>query len=142
MRKKIALASEGKFSKELIKAISRPQKPTDSAVDRNHRKEDMTVGIEPEWKVEKQPHGWWLQSGRQLPLCQADTLKRRRFWTKPRTHSLTAFVLVRPDLSNGLGNGAAKRCGVSYIADAFSRETDNGIHVPGAVLMMKTKRLA
>jgi hypothetical protein len=23
--------------------------------------------------------------------------------------------------------------GVSYIADAFSRETDNGIHVPGAV---------
>jgi hypothetical protein len=22
---------------------------------------------------------------------------------------------------------------VSYIADAFSRETDNGIHVPGAV---------
>lgn len=29
---KIALASDGKFSKELIQAISRPQKPTDSAV--------------------------------------------------------------------------------------------------------------
>jgi hypothetical protein len=41
------------------------------------------VGKEPEWKVEKQPAWLVAQSGRRLPLCQADMLKRRRFWTKP-----------------------------------------------------------
>jgi hypothetical protein len=66
----------------------------------------LTVGIEPEWKVEKQP-AWLVAAIRKtLPRCQADTLKRRRFWTKPRIHSLTAFVLVATRSFNGLGNGA------------------------------------
>jgi hypothetical protein len=42
----------------LIKAISRPQSLQIQRFDKNHRKEEKTVGKEPEWKVQKQPA--WL----------------------------------------------------------------------------------
>jgi len=100
----------------------------------NHRDKGLTVGIEPEWKVEKQPA--WLVSA-----------IRKTIAALPGGYAEAAEILdeTKNSLFNRLRAGGDQifpmgwamvlqsAAGVSYIADAFSRETDNGTHVPGAV---------
>lgn len=38
---------------------------------------------------------------------------------------------MRSNLSYGVAMVIQQAAGVSYVADAFSRQTDNGIHIPG-----------
>ena len=92
------------------------------------------MGKEPEWKVEKQPA--WLVAA-----------IRKTIAALPGGYAEAAEILdeTQNSLFNRLRAGGdqifpmgwamvlQKAAGVSHIADAFSRETDNGIHVPGAV---------
>ena len=92
------------------------------------------MGKEPEWKVEKQPA--WLVAA-----------IRKTIAALPGGYAEAAEILdeTQNSLFNRLRAGGDQifpmgwamvlqsAAGVSYIADAFSRETDNGIHVPGAV---------
>ncbi len=89
---------------------------------------------EPDWKVEKQPA--WLVAA-----------IRKAIAALPGGYAEAAEILdeTRDSLFNRLRAGGDQifpmgwamvlqsAAGVSYIADAFSRETDNGIHVPGTV---------
>lgn len=100
----------------------------------NHRIKGLTVGNKPEWKIEKQPA--WLVSA-----------IRKTIAALPGGYAEAAEILdeTQNSLFNRLRAGGDQifpmgwamvlqsAAGVSYIADAFSRETDNGIHVSGAV---------
>jgi hypothetical protein len=107
---------------------------TATELNRNHRDKGLTVGIKPEWKVEKQPA--WLVAA-----------IRKTIAALPGGYAEAAEILdeTQNSLFNRLRAGGDQifpmgwamvlqsAAGVSYIADAFSRETDNGIHIPGAV---------
>ncbi|AMO47593.1 E14 prophage [Enterobacter sp. FY-07] len=98
----------------------------------NHRIKGVTVGND-HWKVEKQPA--WLVAA-----------IRKTIAALPGGYAEAAEIIdVTEDaLFNRLRAGGdqifpmgwamilQKAAGVSYIADAFSRETDNGIHISGA----------
>lgn len=100
----------------------------------NHRIKGLTVGNKPEWKIEKQPA--WLVAA-----------IRKTIAALPGGYAEAAEILdeTQNSLFNRLRAGGDQifpmgwamvlqsAAGVSYIADAFSRETDNGIHVSGAV---------
>ncbi|HDS6556797.1 TPA: hypothetical protein QH159_003501 [Klebsiella pneumoniae] len=91
------------------------------------------MGNEPEWKVERQPA--WLVAA-----------IRKTIAALPRGYSDAAEILdvTEPSLHNRLRSGGdqifpmgwamvlQQAAGVSHVADAFSRQTDNGIHIPGA----------
>lgn len=92
------------------------------------------MGNKPEWKIEKQPA--WLVAA-----------IRKTIAALPGGYAEAAEILdeTQNSLFNRLRAGGDQifpmgwamvlqsAAGVSYIADAFSRETDNGIHVSGAV---------
>lgn len=100
----------------------------------NHIIKGLTVGNKPEWKIEKQPA--WLVAA-----------IRKTIAALPGGYAEAAEILdeTQNSLFNRLRAGGDQifpmgwamvlqsAAGVSYIADAFSRETDNGIHVSGAV---------
>lgn len=91
------------------------------------------MGKEPEWKIEKQPA--WLVAA-----------IRKTIAALPGGYAEAAEILdeTQNSLFNRLRAGGDQifpmgwamvlqsAAGVSYIADAFSRQTDNGIHIPGA----------
>ena len=99
----------------------------------NHRIKGLTVGNKPEWKIEKQPA--WLVAA-----------IRKTIAALPGGYAEAAEILdeTQNSLFNRLRAGGDQifpmgwamvlqsAAGVSYIADAFSRQTDNGIHIPGA----------
>ncbi|RAY20178.1 hypothetical protein DP180_13760 [Enterobacter kobei] len=94
----------------------------------------MAVGIEPEWKVEKQP-AWLVAAIRKtiaaLPGGYAEAAEildetQNSLFNRLRAGGNQIFPM-------GWAMVLQRAAGVSYIADAYSRETDNGIHVPGAV---------
>lgn len=91
------------------------------------------MGNKPDWKVEKQPA--WLVAA-----------IRKTIASLPGGYAEAAEILdeTQNSLFNRLRAGGdqifpmgwamvlQKAAGVSYIADAISRETDNGAHIPGA----------
>ncbi len=86
------------------------------------------------WKVEKQP-AWLVAAIRKtiaaLPGGYAEAAEiidvtEDALFNRLRAGGDQIFPM-------GWAMVLQKAAGVSYIADAFSRETDNGIHVPGAV---------
>lgn len=93
----------------------------------------VTVGKEPEWKVERQPS--WLVAAikktiTDLPGGYAEAAE----WLGVTENALFNRLRVDGDQIFPMGWAMVlqKAAGVSYIADAFSRQTDNGIHIPGA----------
>lgn len=99
----------------------------------NHRIKGLTVGNEPIWKVERQPV--WLvvaikKTITDLPGGYAEAAE----WLGVTENALFNRLRVDGDQIFPMGWAMVlqKAAGVSYIADAFSRQTDNGIHIPGA----------
>ncbi|AUU95666.1 YmfL family putative regulatory protein [Klebsiella pneumoniae] len=91
------------------------------------------MGNEPTWKVEKQP-AWLVAAIRKtiaaLPggyIEAAEILDTTQdvIFNRLRAGGDQIFPM-------GWAMVLQKAAGVSYIADVFSRETDNGIHVSGA----------
>ncbi|WP_417631252.1 YmfL family putative regulatory protein [Citrobacter freundii] len=92
------------------------------------------MGNEPIWKVERQP-AWLVAAIKKtitdLPGGYAEAAE----WLGVTENALFNRLRVDGDQIFPMGWAMVlqKAAGVSYIADAFSRQTDNGIHIPGAV---------
>lgn len=91
------------------------------------------MGNEPEWKVERQP-AWLVAAIRKtiaaLPGGYAEAAEiidttQDALFNRLRAGGDQIFPM-------GWAMVLQKAAGVSYVADAFSRQTDNGIHIPGA----------
>mgnify|MGYP000101160694 CR=1 FL=1 len=91
------------------------------------------MGNEPIWKVERQP-AWLVAAIKKtitdLPGGYAEAAE----WLGVTENALFNRLRVDGDQIFPMGWAMVlqKAAGVSYIADAFSRQTDNGIHIPGA----------
>ncbi|MBJ8386558.1 YmfL family putative regulatory protein, partial [Citrobacter cronae] len=91
------------------------------------------MGNEPVWKVERQP-AWLVVAIKKtitdLPGGYAEAAE----WLGVTENALFNRLRVGGDQIFPMGWAMVlqKAAGVSYIADAFSRQTDNGIHIPGA----------
>lgn len=91
------------------------------------------MGNEPIWKVERQP-AWLVAAIKKtitdLPGGYAEAAE----WLGVTENALFNRLRVDGDQIFPLGWAMVlqKAAGVSYIADAFSRQTDNGTHIPGA----------
>lgn len=92
------------------------------------------MGKEPEWKVEKQPT-WLVSAIRKTIAALPGGYAEAAEILRESQNSLFNRLRAGGDQIFPLGWAMVLQsaAGVSYIADAFSRETDNGIHVPGAV---------
>ncbi|EPJ7714490.1 hypothetical protein M5L65_005742 [Citrobacter freundii] len=91
------------------------------------------MGNEPEWKVERQP-AWLVAAIRKtiaaLPGGYAEAAEiidtsQDALFNRLRAGGDQIFPM-------GWAMVLQRAAGVSYVADAFSRQTDNGIHIPGA----------
>ncbi|HEJ0180583.1 TPA: hypothetical protein SLO90_001266 [Citrobacter koseri] len=91
------------------------------------------MGNEPEWKVERQP-SWLVAAIRKtiaaLPGGYAEAAEiidtsQDALFNRLRAGGDQIFPM-------GWAMVLQKAAGVSYVADAFSRQTDNGTHIPGA----------
>lgn len=91
------------------------------------------MGNEPEWKVERQP-AWLVAAIRKtiaaLPGGYAEAAEiidtsQDALFNRLRAGGDQIFPM-------GWAMVLQRAAGVSYFADAFSRQTDNGIHIPGA----------
>lgn len=100
----------------------------------NHRIKGLTVGNKPEWKVEKQPV-WLVAAIRKTIAALPGGYAEAAEILDETQNSLFNRLRVGGDQIFPMGWAMVLQsaAGVSYIADAFSRETDNGIHVSGAV---------
>jgi hypothetical protein len=99
------------------------------------------VGNQPEWKVENSLHGWWPQSEKLLRNCLVDMPKQLK-WLDTSQDALFNRLRTGGDqiFPFGWAMVLQKAAGVTYVADAFSRQTDNGIHIPGADVKLITRR--
>lgn len=99
----------------------------------NHRIKGLTVGNEPEWKVERQP-AWLVAAIRKTIAALPGGYEEAAEIIDTTQDALFNRLRAGGDQIFPMGWAMVlqKAAGVSYVADAFSRQTDNGIHIPGA----------
>ena len=91
------------------------------------------MGNEPIWKVERQP-SWLVVAIKKTITDLPGGYSEAAEWLGVTENALFNRLRVDGDQIFPMGWAMVlqKAAGVSYIADAFSRQTDNGIHIPGA----------
>jgi len=99
----------------------------------NHSTKELTVDNQQHWQVEKQP-AWLVAAIKKTISSLPGGYAEAAEWLGVTEDALFNRLRTGGDQIFPMGWAMVlqKAAGVSYIADAFSRQTDNGIHIPGA----------